>query len=87
MIEKEQVMGKNDKAARSISIIREYLHDPKFKEEHRTKPKFFTRNYKINFILVILLMQAYKGCFLRALLHEVAIQSSCVMQQHFTGYQ
>jgi len=52
MIEKEPVMDENDKATRSISIIRDHLHDPKFKEENRTNPKFFSRDYKINFISV-----------------------------------
>ena len=56
MIEKELVAGENDKAAKSISIIREYLHDPKFKEKHRTKSHFFTRHFKITFISLILLI-------------------------------
>ena len=56
MIEKEQVTDENDKTTRCISIIRDHLHNPKFKEEHRTKPSVFTRNYKINFISVILLI-------------------------------
>jgi len=56
MIEKELVMEENDKAARVISIIRAHLHNPKFKQEHRTNSKVFTRNYKINFITVILLI-------------------------------
>jgi hypothetical protein len=56
MIEKKLVAGENDKATHSISIIRDHLHDPEFKEEHRTNPKFFSRNYKINFISIILLI-------------------------------
>ena len=56
MIEKKLVAGENDKVTRCISVIRDHLHDPEFKEEHRTNPKFFSRNYKINFIVVILLI-------------------------------
>lgn len=56
MIEKKTVRAENDKATGSISIIRAHLDDPKFKEKYRTSPKVFTRNYKINFMSVILLI-------------------------------
>jgi len=56
MIEKKRVAGENDKPIRVISIIRDLLQDPKLKDEYRTKPKFFTRNFKINFKTAILLI-------------------------------
>ena len=43
-MEKQTLAGKNDKAARSISIIRELLTDDSFKNEHRTSSKFFFSN-------------------------------------------
>jgi len=50
------LVDENDKATRSISIIRELLNDDKFKKEHRTASKFFSRNFKLNFVAVILLI-------------------------------
>jgi hypothetical protein len=50
------VIGENDKAAKLILIIRDLLHSPKFKQEHRTSPEFGTNDHKINFVTTILLI-------------------------------
>ncbi len=55
-MEKQTLAGENDKAARSISIIRELLNDESFKDEHRTFYNFFTRKYKLDFVAVILII-------------------------------
>jgi hypothetical protein len=39
-MEKHTLDDENDKATRSISIIRELLNDESFKDEHRTFYKF-----------------------------------------------
>jgi hypothetical protein len=51
-MEKHTLDDENDKATRSISIIRELLNDESFKDEHRTVYKFFTRKYKLDFVAV-----------------------------------
>jgi Zn-dependent M32 family carboxypeptidase len=56
MMKKESVIEENNKAVRLISIIRDHLHDQKFKEKHRTSSKVFVRSRKINFVTVILLV-------------------------------
>jgi len=55
-MEKDTLAGENDKATQSISIIRSLLNDDSFKNEHRTASKFFSRNLKLNFVAVILLI-------------------------------
>jgi hypothetical protein len=55
-MEKDTLAGENDKATQSISIIRSLLNDDSFKNEHRTASKFFSRNFKLNFVAVILLI-------------------------------
>jgi hypothetical protein len=55
-MEKNTVACENDKATRSISIIRELLNDDSFKNEQSTVSKFFSRNFKLNFVTVILLI-------------------------------
>jgi len=55
-MEKDTLNGDNSKAIQSISIIRSLLNDDKFKNEHRTASKFFSRKYKLDFITVILLI-------------------------------
>ncbi len=53
-MEKTPITSENDKAARSISKIRELLvDDESFKNEHRTASKFFSRHFKLNFVTVI----------------------------------
>jgi ribosomal protein S2 len=42
-MEKDTPASENDKAIRSISIIRSLLNDDSFKKEHRTASKFFSR--------------------------------------------
>lgn len=56
MIEKDCLVDQNDKAVQSISIIRDLFKEPEFIEEHRTAPKFFTRQRKLGFVNVILLI-------------------------------
>jgi len=55
-MEKDTLDGENDKATRSISIIRSLLNDDSFKNEHRTAYKFFSRKYKLDFATVLLLI-------------------------------
>jgi len=55
-MEKDTLDGKNDKAIRSISIIRSLLNDDSFKNEHRTASIFFSRKFKLDFATVILLI-------------------------------
>ncbi|TGN99713.1 hypothetical protein PN36_34920 [Candidatus Thiomargarita nelsonii] len=55
-MEKNILDGENDKATRSITIIRELLNDDSFKNEHRTASNFFSRKYKLDFVTVILLI-------------------------------
>ncbi|OAD21549.1 hypothetical protein THIOM_002678 [Candidatus Thiomargarita nelsonii] len=55
-MEKHTLVDENDKATRSISIIRDLLNDDSFKSEPRTASKFFSRNFKLNFVAVILLI-------------------------------
>jgi len=55
-MEKDIPAGENDKAIRSISIIRSLLNDDSFKNEHRTASKFFSRKYKLDFVTVVLLI-------------------------------
>jgi hypothetical protein len=55
-MEKQTLVGENDKAARSISIIRELLNDESFKDEHRTSAKFFSLKYAFPFVTVILII-------------------------------
>ncbi len=55
-MEKHTLDDENDKAARSISIIRELLNDESFKDEHRTVYNFFTRKSKLDFVAVILII-------------------------------
>jgi len=55
-MEKDTLGGENDKAAQSISIIRDLLNDDSFKSEHRTASKFFSRKFKLDFVTVILLI-------------------------------
>jgi hypothetical protein len=55
-MEKQALAGENDKATRSISIVRELLTDDSFKNEHRTSAKFFSRKYKLDFIAVIFII-------------------------------
>jgi hypothetical protein len=40
-MEKQALAGENDKATRSISIVRELYSSDSFKNEHRTYAKFF----------------------------------------------
>jgi len=56
IMEKNLLAGENDKAARSISIIRELLYDDSFKNNHRTASKFFSRKFKLDFVTVVLLI-------------------------------
>jgi negative regulator of replication initiation len=51
-MEKQTLADENDKATRSISIIRELLNDESFKDEHRTVYKFFTIKSKLDFVAV-----------------------------------
>jgi hypothetical protein len=39
-----------------VKIVKELLNDASFKAEHRVSPKFFTRDRKLTFIIVILLI-------------------------------
>jgi len=55
-MEKHTLDDENDKATRSISIIREMLNDESFKDEHRTVYKFFTIKSKLDFVAVILII-------------------------------
>jgi hypothetical protein len=55
-MKKDTLVGENDKAIRSISIIRSLLNDDSFKNEHRTASKFFSRKFKLDFITVLLLI-------------------------------
>jgi hypothetical protein len=55
-MEKDTLASENDKAIRSISIIRSLLNDDSFKNEHRTASKFFSRKYKLDFTTVLLLI-------------------------------
>jgi len=55
-MEKDTLAGENDKATRSISIIRSLLNDDSFKNEHRTASKFFSRKFKLDFVTVVLLI-------------------------------
>ena len=52
-MEKQTLADENDKATRSISIIRELLNDESFKDEHRTVYKIFTRKYAFPFVAVL----------------------------------
>ncbi len=46
-------MSKKNQAVRTV---KELLNDPSFKAEHRISPKFFTRDRKLTFIIVVLLI-------------------------------
>ncbi len=46
-------MSKKNQAVRTA---KELLNDPSFKAEHRISPKFFTRDRKLTFIIVVLLI-------------------------------
>ena len=70
MIEKDGPTDQNDKAAQSISITRDLLNDPKFIEEHRADPKFFTRQRKLGFVNVILLILQKSVKSLQLILNE-----------------
>ncbi len=39
-----------------LGTVRELLNDPSFRDEHRTCPKFFTRDRKVTFVIVVLLI-------------------------------
>jgi hypothetical protein len=55
-MEKHTLADENDKATRSISIIRSLLNDDSFKNEHRTASNFFSRKFKLDFVTVVLLI-------------------------------
>jgi len=55
-MEKHTLDGENDKATRTISIIRALLNDDSFKNDHRTASKFFSRKFKLDFVTVVLLI-------------------------------
>jgi len=55
-MEKHTLDGENDKAIRTISIIRALLNDDSFKNDHRTASKFFSRKFKLDFVTVVLLI-------------------------------
>ena len=69
-MEKDTITGENDKATRSVSIIRSLLNDPSFFDAHRTEPKFFTRKFKLDFMTVILLILQKSVKSLQVVLNE-----------------
>jgi len=69
-MEKYTLVGDNDKAARSIATIRELLNDDDFKNEQRTSSMFFSRNLKLNFVTVILLLKQKSVKSLQLVLNE-----------------
>lgn len=70
MVEKNGLTEQNDKAALSISTVRDLLNDLEFIEEHRTNPKFFTRQRKLGFINMILLILQKSVKSLQLILNE-----------------
>jgi len=66
----EKLVDKNDKATRSITIIRELLNDDDFKNKQRTSSNFFSRNLKLNFVAVILLILPKSVKSLQLVLNE-----------------
>ena len=87
-MEKHTLDDENDKATRSISIIREMLNDESFKDEHRTLYKFFTRKSKLDFVAVILIilqksikpLQLVLNEFLKKLNNGVLVTKSAFTQ-------
>jgi hypothetical protein len=87
-MEKNILDGENDKATRSISIIRALLNDDSFKNVSRTASKFFSRKFKLDFVTVVLLilqksikpLQLVLNEFFKKLDKEVLVTKSAFTQ-------